>query len=77
MLGYAFGTVAASLVPVVLGDLGAVYLLVALAAGAWLASACHDHLRRLEPATARRVFLGSLGYLAALFAAATIDIMVF
>ncbi len=76
MLGYAFGTVAASLVPVVLGDLGAVYLLVALAAGAWLASACHDHLRRLEPATARRVFLGSLGYLAALFAAATIDTMV-
>ncbi|MDQ3947068.1 MAG: heme o synthase [Actinomycetota bacterium] len=77
MLGYAYGTVAASLIPVVLGDLGAVYLLVALAAGAWLAGACHDHLRRLQPATARRVFLGSLGYLAALFAAATIDIMVF
>ncbi|MDQ3944055.1 MAG: heme o synthase, partial [Actinomycetota bacterium] len=76
MLAYALGAVAASLVPVVLGDLGAVYLVVALAGGAWLAGACHGHLRRLEPATARRVFLRSLGYLGALFVAAAVDIVV-
>lgn len=76
MLAYAVGAVAASVVPVVSGDLGILYLVVALAAGAWLTGACHRHLRRLEPATARRVFLGSLGYLGALFVAAAVDIVV-
>lgn len=77
MLGYAVSTVAASLVPVVMGDLGILYLAVAVAAGAWLTGACHRHLRRLEPATARRVFQVSLGYLGALFVAAAVDIVVF
>jgi heme o synthase len=76
MLAYALAAVAASLVPVVAGDLGALYLAVALAGGAWLARACHQHLRRLERATARRVFLGSLGYLGALFIAAALDVVV-
>jgi protoheme IX farnesyltransferase len=76
MLAYALAAGAVSLVPVVRGDLGILYAAVALAAGVWLAGACHHHLRRLEPVTARRVFLGSLGYLGALFAAAVVDVMV-
>jgi len=51
--------------------------LVALSGGAWLTGRCHDHLRRLERATARRVFLASLGYLAALFLAAAADVTLF
>jgi len=77
MLAYALATVAASLVPVMVGDLRALYLLVALSGGAWLTGRCHDHLRRLERATARRVFLASLGYLAALFLAAAADVTLF
>jgi protoheme IX farnesyltransferase len=77
MYAYALGTVAVSLIPVVVGDLGVLYFGVALAAGGWLAGACHHHLRRLEPATARRVFMASLGYLGALFAATTLDVVLF
>ena len=75
MLRYAAGLLAASLVPVVTGDLGAIYLVVALAAGGWFVGACRRHVRRLEPATARQVFLGSLAYLAAVFMAATLDVI--
>jgi protoheme IX farnesyltransferase len=75
MLGYAVGTAAASLIPVAAGDVGLLYLAVALAGGAWLIGACRRHLGALEPATARRVFLGSLGYLGALFAAAAVDVV--
>ncbi|MGH8973964.1 MAG: heme o synthase [Acidimicrobiia bacterium] len=77
MLAYAAGMLVASLVPVVVGDLRALYLVVAAAGGVWLVRACRHHLRRLERATARRVFLGSLGYLGALFMAAAIDVTVF
>ncbi|MDQ3943836.1 MAG: heme o synthase [Actinomycetota bacterium] len=77
MLTYALGTVAASVVPVLTGDLGALYLAVALAGGGWLTAACDQHLRRLEPATARRVFTTSLGYLGALFLAAGADVVLF
>jgi protoheme IX farnesyltransferase len=77
MWAYALGTVAVSLVPVMVGDLGLLYLAVALAAGGWFARAGHDHLRRLEAATARKVFLASLGYLGALFAATALDVTLF
>ncbi len=77
MLAYAAGMLAASLVPGIAGDLQALYLLVAAAGGVWLLRACHHHVRRLERATARRVFLGSLAYLGALFVAAAVDIAVF
>jgi len=77
MWAYALGTVAVSLVPVMMGDLGLLYLAVALAAGLWFAHACHHHLRRLEAATARKVFLASLGYLGALFAATALDVALF
>lgn len=77
MLAYSLGAVAASVVPVAVGELGVLYLVVALGGGARLADACHRHLRRLEPATARTVFLRSLGYLGALFSAAAVDVLVF
>ena len=75
MKAYALGTVVASLVPVVLGDLRGLYLAVALAAGGWLVVACDEHCSLLQPSSARRVFLTSLGYLGALFAAAAADVV--
>ena len=75
MLGYASLALAASVLPVIAGDLGLLYLAVALGAGGWFIDACRQHLCRLEPITARRVFLGSLGYLGALFVAATLDVV--
>jgi protoheme IX farnesyltransferase len=75
MKAYALGTVVASLVPVVMGDLRGLYLTVALAAGGWLVVACEEHRRLLEPSSARRVFLTSLGYLGALFLAAAADVV--
>ncbi|HLF40401.1 MAG TPA: heme o synthase [Acidimicrobiia bacterium] len=75
MYAYAVGTVAASLVPVAVGDLGLLYLAVAVGLGAWLLAACHGHLQHLQPVTARRVFLASLGYLGVLFAATTLDVV--
>jgi protoheme IX farnesyltransferase len=77
MYGYALGTVAVSVIPVVVGDLGLFYLAVAVAAGVWFAGSCRRHLGRLEPATARQVFLASLAYLGALFAATTLDVVLF
>jgi protoheme IX farnesyltransferase len=77
MLAYAVGMVAASLIPVVMGDLRVLYLLVALSGGLWLTSCCRNHLLRLERATARRVFFASIGYLAALFLGAAADATLF
>ncbi len=77
MLAYTAATVVVSVVPVVVGDLRMLYLLVALGGGAWLMASCRDHLRALQRATARRVFLASVAYLAALFLAATVDAVVF
>ena len=74
MQAYAIATVGVSLVPVIVaGDLGILYLAVALTSGGWLIGACDRHRRRLEAATARRVFMTSLGYLGALFLAAAAD----
>jgi heme O synthase-like polyprenyltransferase len=62
---------------VLVGDLGLLYLAVALVAGGRFTRACHHHVRRLEAATARKVFLASLGYLGALFAATALDVALF
>jgi protoheme IX farnesyltransferase len=77
MLAYSVATLAVSVVPVVAGDLRGIYLPVAVGGGAWLVSSCRDHLRSLDRASARRVFLASIGYLAAVFLAAGIDAVVF
>jgi protoheme IX farnesyltransferase len=73
MLGYAVATVAASVVPILSGDLGIVYAPAAIAAGAWLVGACHRHLRCPGTASARSVFVTSIGYLGLLFLAAALD----
>jgi heme o synthase len=71
---YTGATVAVSLLPVFVGDLGGVYLVAALAVGAWFTYACHGYWRQLEAPAARRVFFASLGYLAVLFAAIPLDV---
>ena len=63
MLVYAIATVIVSVVPVLRGDLGILYLGTALGAGSWFVAACAHHLRSPGPATARKAFLTSLGYL--------------
>lgn len=73
MLGYATATVIVSVVPVLAGDLGVLYLGTALGAGAWLVDACARHFRAPGPSTARKAFLTSLGYLGLLFLAAGLD----
>jgi protoheme IX farnesyltransferase len=76
MLRYAVATVIVSVVPVLRGDLGILYLGTALGTGAWLVAACAHHLRSPGPATARKAFLASLGYLGWLFLAAALDSVV-
>lgn len=76
MLGYAVATVAASVVPVLSGDLGIVYLAAAVGAGGWLVAACQRHLRALDRASATKVFVTSLGYVGVLFLAAALDSVV-
>lgn len=73
MLGYAIATVIVSAVPVINDELGVLYLVTALAAGAWLVAACWTHVRSLGAGSARKVFLASLGYLGLLFLAAAFD----
>lgn len=73
MLAYAIATMIVSVVPVLHGDLGNLYLGAALGSGAWLVDACARHLRSPGPATARKAFLTSLGYLGLLFLAAALD----
>jgi protoheme IX farnesyltransferase len=75
MVAYAASALAVSVVPVIVGDLGLLYLGVAVGAGAWFLGACRSHLRLLHAGTARRVFFGSLGYLGALFVAAALDVV--
>ena len=76
MLAYAFATLAVSVVPALWGDLGIVYLVSAVAAGGWLVAACLRHLHHLEPSSARRVFVTSLGYVGVVFLAADLDSVV-
>jgi heme o synthase len=76
MTAYAVATVIVSTVPVLSGELGLLYLVAALAAGAWLVGACQRHLRSLGAGSARKVFLASLGYLGVLFLAAAMDSVV-
>ena len=75
MLAYAAVTLVVSIVPVFAGDLRLPYLAAALGTGGWFIGLCCKHLRRLTPTTARRAFMGSLAYLAAIFLAAMLDVV--
>lgn len=69
MFWYTLGLVPVTLAPVALGLSGWLYLGVALVANAWFLSHAVRVLRRRTPEAARGMFLASLGYLFALFAA--------
>ncbi len=74
MLWYALGLVPVTIAPVVLGLLGGLYLGVALAANAWFVHHALRVLRERTPESARAMFLASLGYLFALFAAMLVEL---
>jgi protoheme IX farnesyltransferase len=73
VLFYSFALVAVTLVPVVWGTLGAVYLVAALALGAWFVVLALRLRRALTPRRASVLFHYSLAYLALLFCAMAID----
>ncbi len=73
MLWYALGTVAISLMLTPLGVAGEVYLVSALALGAWLLALTWRLNQTLDRATALQLYLYSLFYLFALFGAMVTD----
>ncbi len=73
MLYYTIGLVPVSLAPWLLGLLGPVYGIAALALGAWFLWHAVGVLRERSDAAARRMFGVSLAYLLGLFAAMPID----
>jgi protoheme IX farnesyltransferase len=70
---YSFVLVAVTLVPVVWGTLGAVYLIAALGLGAWFVALALRLRSALTPRRASVLFHYSLAYLALLFSAMAID----
>jgi protoheme IX farnesyltransferase len=73
ILAYTVVLVLFTLLPVATGFLGAVYLLAALALGAGFTVLAVALLRHPSRRRALRLYLASLGYLAALFAALALD----
>ncbi len=69
ILAYTVATVAASLVPYLLGTVGREYLAAAAILGAVFVTQAIVYQRRLRRADARRIYVYSLAYLAALFVA--------
>jgi protoheme IX farnesyltransferase len=77
MLTYTMALIAASLVPLAFGDLGAVYGLIAIVLGGWfLRSILVLRGARARTAAAWAVYRTSLLYLALLFAAMALDVTV-
>jgi protoheme IX farnesyltransferase len=73
ILGYTVLLVAATILPVVTGAFGMLYLVSALALGAMFLAGAWDLLRRPSRRRAAAVFHYSLLYLALLFVAAAVD----
>ena len=69
MFWYTLGLVPVTLAPVLLGLSGTLYLVVAVVANIWFLAHSVRVLRQRTPEAARGMFLASLGYLFALFAA--------
>jgi protoheme IX farnesyltransferase len=76
MFWYTLGLVPVTLAPVALGLSGWLYLAVALVANVWFLSHAVRVLRRRTRAAARGMFLASLGYLLALFAAMIAELLI-
>jgi protoheme IX farnesyltransferase len=75
MVVYTVGLVVVTLLPGVLGLLGPLYLAAAVALGAWFLWSCVRLVRERTDAAARSVFRTSLVYLALLYAAMLIDLL--
>jgi heme o synthase len=72
-LAYTALTVAASLAPWWLGDLGLVYAVVALGLGAWFLGVVVQSMLSQRPSVDRRVFVVSIAYLFFLYLAMMVD----
>ena len=72
-LAYTALTVAASLVPWWLGDLGLLYAVVALGLGAWFVGVVVQSMLSQRPSVDRRVFVVSIAYLFFLYLAMMVD----
>jgi heme o synthase len=75
MLVHTLGLVPVSLVPVVLGLVGNVYLAVALGMNAWFVATALRLLRERSDAAAQRMFRVSLAYLFSLFLAMNLELI--
>ena len=75
MVVYTVGLVLVTLLPGVFGLLGPLYLAVAGLLGAWFVWACVQLVRERSDAAARGVFRTSLVYLALLYTAMLIDLL--
>jgi len=72
-LAYAAATVGVSAVPWFLGDLGPLYLVVALGLGVWFLASIVRSMVVQRPAIDRRVFVVSIAYLFFLYLAMMVD----
>jgi heme o synthase len=72
---YTVLTLAVSLVPVALGDLGIVYLASAVGLGAWFLLAVIQSMRVQHPSADRRVFAVSIAYLFLLYLFMMVDLL--
>jgi protoheme IX farnesyltransferase len=75
MVVYTVGLIFVTLLPGVFGLLGPLYLTAAGALGAWFLWSCVQLVRERSDAAARAVFRTSLVYLALLYAAMLIDLL--
>ena len=73
---YAVMLIPVTLLPVYLGYLSALYAVAGAVLGIWFAGLVVRSIMRQEPAADWRVFKGSLIYLASLFAAMLVDLMI-
>jgi protoheme IX farnesyltransferase len=76
MVVYTVGLVAVTLLPGVLGLLGPLYLAAAAGLGAWFLWSCIRLVRERSDDAARGVFRTSLVYLALLYAAMLLDLLI-
>jgi len=76
MLWYTLGLVPVTLAPAILGLLGPLYLASAIALDAWFVWSCVSLIRQRTDDAARRVFQVSLAFLALLYLAMLVDLLI-
>ena len=76
MIGYTVAMVATSLLLVPVGDLGLIYLVVAVVCGALFLAGSVDLVRDPTPQRSMRLFAFSISYVTLVFGALTLDVLV-